>query len=130
MTITLDIPQSSPSFNRLNGQHWSKIAKVRKEWRWLVRIARLNAQVFITPRYPKAHVEIERFGAKILDHDNFVAGCKALLDCLRYEGFIEDDSPEKCTCRYIQHRSKVKRTLIRIELTREPLPNAPGDANG
>ena len=41
----------------------------------------------------RAIVHIERRGTRLLDADN-LAGCKFLVDRLRYEGLIENDNPE------------------------------------
>lgn len=114
--IVLEIPESTPSLNVVWGGHWSKKHELRQRWAWLVRAARLKAKVYDPPKYPRARLTIERFGAKHLDHDNFVAGTKPMVDSLVREGFFVDDSPEHITATYIQHPgTKIRKTIIRIE---------------
>lgn len=114
--IVLDIPESTPSVNPSRGVHWSKTHRQRARWGWLVKAARLDAKLF-TNLIPlaKARVTIERWGPKALDHDNYVAGAKQLLDSLVREGFIADDKPA-CIGQpsYLQHIGQ-HRTLVRIE---------------
>jgi len=69
------------------------------------------------PLTPPEHVrlKIERYGARLLDFDNFVSGTKPLTDSLVAEGFILDDSPAHLTAEYHQHIGKPHRTVVRIE---------------
>lgn len=113
--IELHIPEATPSLNRVWGGHWSKKHELRKRWAWLVRAARLQAKVFDPPNYPRAKLTIERFGGKHLDHDNFVAGTKPMMDSLVKEGFIVNDSPSHISTTYVQHVGKQRGTVIRIE---------------
>lgn len=61
-------------------------------------------------------VTIERHSSRELDYDNFVGGAKQLRDAiaelLGRKGDAEEDGLE---FRYIQKRSKRKKTVIRIE---------------
>jgi len=111
--IELHIPECTPSVNRFHGHHWSKKLKARKHWGWLVRIARMNIK---PPMLPPEHarITIERYGARLLDFDNFVAGTKHLCDCLVAEGFAVDDSPAHLTAEYHQFIGKPHRTIVRI----------------
>jgi hypothetical protein len=111
--ITLTIPAATPSVNRLHGFHWSLKARERKKWGWLVRIARMGLPA---PLYAPEHVSltIERYGPRLLDYDNYVAGTKFLTDQLVAEGFAVDDSPAHMTVRYVQHVGKPPRTVVRI----------------
>lgn len=63
-------------------------------------------------------VRIERRSVAPLDADNFAGGCKALIDCLRQSGIIEDDDPESLEVTFAQVRVRHKReegTLIEIQ---------------
>lgn len=111
--ITLTIPEATPSVNRLHGYHWSRKARERKKWAWLVRVAR---QGLLVPLHAPERVSltIERYGPRLLDHDNYVAGTKFLTDSLIAEGFAVDDSPKHLNAEYIQHIGKPSRTIVRI----------------
>ena len=113
--IVLQIPESTPSLNAYWGGHWSKKHELRKRWAWLVRAARIRAKVFEAPKYPRAVLTLERYGARMLDHDNLVAGMKPLVDSLVKEGFIAGDSPQHITATYVQHVGKQRGTIVRIE---------------
>ena len=92
--IVLIIDEPTPSLNRLLGQHWTKNRKHRHHWHWLVKRALLRSSITIPPKWPKAKIRIERYGARILDADNFRGGTKALIDALKLEEVIVDDTPE------------------------------------
>lgn len=115
--IELSIPECTPSLNTMWVGHWSRRHKTRKHWQQLIRVARLQARVFVVPHWEKAKLTIERTGAQILDHDNLVAGTKFLTDALVREGIIEDDSPSHIGRPEIHQLidSKLRRTTVRIE---------------
>lgn len=114
VVIKLVLPVASPSFNVLQGRHWSKKAWWRKQWGWMVRAERLRIGGISLPESPRK-VTIERYGARRLDADNQVAGCKQLIDALVAEGFLVDDSPAHLQATYRQHVGKPYRTEVRIE---------------
>lgn len=113
--IVLDIPESTPSLNKSMGMQWAKKHRMRARWQWLVRAARLEAKQFPAAPLARARLTIERWGPRILDHDNFVGGAKFLQDSLVKEGFLVDDRPE-CIGQpqYFQHVGP-RRTVVRIE---------------
>lgn len=113
--IVLDIPESSPSLNIGLRLHWVKRHQLREKWQWLVKAARLEARVYPKAPLARARVTFERFGPKVLDHDNLVGGLKITTDCLVREGFIVDDTPA-CIGQpmYFQYIGP-RRTIIRIE---------------
>jgi|SRR6185312_3415875 len=111
--IALTIPEPTPSVNVFHGRHWSRKLRERQKWGWLVRAARLQAHVL--PSHPDfVRMRIERFGARILDRDNFIAGAKWLIDALVAEGFASDDSPEHLIVEYTQKVGKPHRTIIEV----------------
>ena len=116
--IVLVIDEPTPSINRLLGQHWIRNYRHRERWSWLIRAARLRAGAQ-PQRWSKAYVGYTRYGARALDYENLVAGCKGVTDVLRREGFFEDDSPDKLEAAYAQHAvgrdKRQHRTVIILE---------------
>jgi len=89
--IVLDIPRATPSMNATRWKHWRVAYNEKKLWREEIHYARLHAGCRNPPKYSRARVTVERYGRK-LDIDNFIGGLKAVLDSLRLEGLIADDS--------------------------------------
>jgi len=58
---------------------------------------------------------ITRYGAKLLDIDNGVGGCKPLIDALRYEGLIPEDDPGTIELLFRQYQ--VKKSCRRTEIS-------------
>lgn len=112
--IELNFPVATPSVNQLHGRHWSAKAKWRKQWAWMVRAERLRIVPLQSGPPWQAKVSIDRYGPRLLDNDNFVAGTKQLMDALVAEGFLVDDSPNHLTATYTQHVGKPYRTVVRI----------------
>jgi Holliday junction resolvase RusA-like endonuclease len=116
--IELNIPKATPSINVMFGQHWAARAKSRKEWRWLVRAARLDAKLFLAQPIPKARVTITRHGRRVLDTDNLYGGQKILIDCLVREGILENDTPENVELivkQLVVNATRLTRTTVQIE---------------
>lgn len=113
-TMVLNIPESTPSLNRVFKGHWSKRHQMRQRWGWLVRAARLEARLFPAKPLQKAKLTIERWGPQKIDHENFCGGTKFLMDSLKVEGFIVDDSPDHVETTYIQHIGE-RHTRVQIE---------------
>jgi len=115
----LDIPEASPSLNTMRGRHWSHHYQLRKHWSQLIMVAKCQRKLFgITP-LPKAEVKITREGYRALDTDNFVGGLKCIIDSLREQSFIVDDTPAHITLVTAQKvipKSAYPRTLIEIKL--------------
>ena len=118
--LTLDIPEATPSINRFRGEHWTQRHRRRTHWAWLVRCARMDAGVAsrecAAPRGSQEliRVVVDRWGKRELDQDNFIAGCKELMDALVAEGLLEDDSPAHVAVTYRQHFG-APRTLITLD---------------
>lgn len=92
--IVLDIPRATPSLNATRWKHWRITHREKQLWRQEVRYARLQAGYRIAPPPARAKVTIERYGHRALDVDNFVGGLKSVIDSLRQEGLIVDDTAE------------------------------------
>lgn len=115
--ITLTIPEASPSLNEHKWKHWSKHLRLRKHWSMLVLVAKNEAKIFNAHPVDPALVTIIREGHRLLDHDNFVGGAKSLVDSLRDQRLIADDSPAHATFTYEQRqvpKASYPRTLVEI----------------
>jgi hypothetical protein len=106
--IRFTIPYASPSLNATLRMHWSEKARTRK-----ALALEIWAQVREMPTYPRAHVTITRYGSRELDRDNFVGGCKSLIDVLKPAarsnpsglGIIAGDDPGRLTVEYVAVKS-------------------------
>lgn len=97
-----------------------RYAKQRDEWTWLVRAASLRL-----PREPrsarpssKRRVTITRRYAgrcRLLDKDNLVGGCKALVDALVHEGVVHDDKPRWLELHVLQEQGERNETHVLVE---------------
>jgi hypothetical protein len=97
MTITLCIPEPTPSLNEHKWKHWSHHKNLRRHWSMLVLIATMEKGT-TPPRAPlHAHVEVTRFGKRQLDDDNFRGGLKSLIDSLKDHRLILDDDAKHMT---------------------------------
>jgi len=54
----------------------------------------------------RTDVTVSRHSPRTLDSDNFVGGCKSLIDVLVREGLAWDDSPDYIAVTYKQEASK------------------------
>lgn len=114
--IALTIPEASPSLNLMR-KHWTHLYSLRKHWSMLVWVAKNEARVRDPEPLPWARVKIIRVGRRNLDTDNFVGGLKCLIDGLREQRLIVDDSPdhlELVTEQRLVVRGGFPRTLIEI----------------
>lgn len=113
--IRLEIAEPTPSLNTFNGRHWTRYHKLAKKWRTLVMVAKAEAKVFGDPLLEKSRICIERYGARMLDSDNLHGGAKAVIDSLKRNGLIVDDSPDNITLRVEQHIGRERKTVITLE---------------
>lgn len=111
--IVLDIPRATPSRNATFHKHWRAAYREKQLWQQEIRIARLRAGCFDPKPPSRARVTIERYG-RALDEDNFVGGLKSILDSLRYEKLIVDDTSEALELVPRQLRGR-PRTVITVE---------------
>lgn len=93
MPVILDIPRATPSMNATRWKHWRVAYREKKLWRQEIHVARLQARDVPAVPPARARVTIERYGRR-LDPDNFIGGLKAVIDCLRNEGLITEDTEE------------------------------------
>lgn len=133
--LAIVLPHLSLSHNVLLRMHYRQRAKHRDELCMWVRLAVLKAKTW--PRETpagKMQVRVDRFGPRLLDYDNFVGGCKPLLDALVLERVIRNDNPAyveatyRQTCVTGQSRLLAPRTLVRVTkpgVTLSPLSFGP-----
>ena len=94
LLATLTFNYVTASGNKTLRQHWASRYRDRNHWR-----TRVFAQAALScaPRLAdpiKRRVVVTRFGKRLLDHDNYVAGLKPLLDALTDNRLIWDDRME------------------------------------
>ncbi len=97
MTITLTIPEASPSLNQVIRMHWAKRKRCKADW-----AAMIAAEIMAVRRsFPglelratgRRYLLIERYGKRSLDPDNLVGGAKEVItDNLRHFGLLLDDT--------------------------------------
>jgi hypothetical protein len=116
--IKLAIPEASPSLNEHKWKHWTHHLRLRKHWSMLVMVAKCEAGVGNPEPFQHVTVKITREGYRKLDEDNFVGGLKCLIDSLREQRLIVDDSAKHMTLMTHQiqiPRKQYPRTLVEID---------------
>lgn len=113
--IVLDIPRASPSLNDTRRKHWRVVYREKKLWSEEIHYALIQVRHRggLVPN--RARVTVERYG-RLLDVDNFVGGLKPIIDSLRREGLIADDTAEHLELVPRQFKGK-PRTVITVEAT-------------
>jgi hypothetical protein len=64
----------------------------------------------------RARLRITRHAPRPLDADNFVGGCKPLIDAIRRAGIIRDDDPASVDITFAQRRSSKRDQRTEIEV--------------
>lgn len=103
----LILPFSSPSQNELQKWHWSMRRRFRQQVQIMIRMG-LSADGISLSESPqkKRRLEVTRVGHRILDVDNLIGGCKPIVDALKMEFLIQDDSPKWLESEYRQQTVK------------------------
>jgi hypothetical protein len=118
VSVILALPFATPSQNTYQRWHFHQQRKYLETCKLVVR-AELNRVGLYgaTPPDHKVTLTIRRYSSGRLDRGNFIGGCKPLLDALRHEGVIHDDSETWLEDRYEQHEAKrgEARTEVEIE---------------
>jgi hypothetical protein len=108
---------ATPSQNTYQRAHWAQQARLLDETRWLIRSQLRAAGVwFVDLPERRVTVTIRRYSPGRLDRGNFIGGCKALLDALRHEGVIVDDSEAWLDDHYEQHECKRGESRTEVEI--------------
>lgn len=117
--IQLHIPAVPPGPNGPRGMlrsHWTRRRKVWRKWAMLVRIGMANQAIWGDAHYNRrCQVGIHQARKRVMDQDNLVASCKVVLDVLKCNGLIKDDSPKWCNLVVTQEVRRECYTLIVLE---------------
>jgi len=113
---TIRIPIATPSGNTVLRKHWSSRGRQQQDMYWLITAA-LNKMPPIPTATCKRRLVVERHGKRMLDADNLAAGCKALIDVVKFRKLILDDNPEVCELVFRQAPASILDpfTLITLE---------------
>lgn len=109
--LTLVIEEAAPGLNEMLRWHWSKRYKETARWSRWVWLARCQASPNPPAMLTRALVSIERRSRGQLDPDNLHGSCKLILDALRDQQLIEDDSPEHIDLVVTQSRGRPRTTI-------------------
>lgn len=88
---TITLPIEVISRNRIDKYHWSKKTALRRTYQLLIRNQMNLNKITRIKESIKFNLVIIGTRKRDLDFDNFVGGCKQLVDALVHEGFIFDD---------------------------------------
>ena len=116
--VVLVIPDAAPGLNRMMRMHWAKRVKEVARWKRLVWAAR--CQVLASkPAKPtgKVRVEIERRSPWLLDPDNADGSAKHIVDALKDQNLIADDTTEHIELSVTQAKGPPQTTIrvLRLE---------------
>lgn len=125
--VVLMVGFPTPSANLWAGRsHWAYKVHQRRWLRYIHEAyceARAQHGAHVWPKPPNApvRVTIERFTPRenSLDYDNFVAGCKPVLDALAHTQLIDDDKAAAVTALYQQPKNPIRYPRMWTQLTLE-----------
>lgn len=132
-TLVLMIGFPTPSANLWAGRsRWAYTVHQRRWLRYVheayceARAAQGRGLVWPKPPRAKVRVTIERLTPREngLDYDNFVAGCKPVLDALAHVQLIDDDKAAAVTAVYQQPKNPIRYPRMWTQLTLERLEDA------
>lgn len=112
--MRIEIPEATPSLNKMLRRHWSVDRKLKKHWHKLVWLALFEQSERITRPFPRAKITITRHSSRMLDPDNATGSVKHVVDALRACNVITDDTPEHIELVVKQQKGKA-RTVIELE---------------
>lgn len=90
MPVTIKIPKNVMSGNTYLRLHWAK--RRNENYAWYNSIAAEVPKQSVPPE-KRRMVTITSFRRKMLDDDNLRIGCKPIVDGLKRQNLIKDDSP-------------------------------------
>ena len=109
----IQIPVSMISLNKVLKWHWSKRLRTRKEYQFMIRGQINKIKCRKATKDDMCKLVITSSVKRKYDYDNLVGGCKMLLDALKREGFIYDDSPDYVNVEYHQIGTKKEFCIIK-----------------
>jgi Holliday junction resolvase RusA-like endonuclease len=112
--MKLEIPHVPPSLNKVLRMHWSAKRDLRDNWTLLVR-SQLDG-AYLKPMV-KMRVTITLWHSRIYDKDNAFGACKVVVDALKHNKLIFDDSQEYLELHVEQVKCphKERKTVIDLE---------------
>jgi hypothetical protein len=120
MRLTVNLPVTTPSLNKLLRAHYRERKRMKKGFEWEFLVAGACEPQYKINGMKKRRVEIRAFWSRLLDQDNFIGGLKPLLDGLIELELLHDDSPE-----YLELKAeqiKASKVDQRLEIIIEDLP--------
>jgi hypothetical protein len=93
-----------------------RYAKERDAWTWLVRAAKLRHR--ITPATGRRRITLTRIyarGQRELDPDNLKGGTKSLVDAIKREGLLVDDTREWLELHHAQEPGTERAVRVLLE---------------
>ena len=117
-SLCVVLPFATPSQNVYQRMHYHAQNKLKKECMQWVRVTLNRAGRFgVNPPDVRMRVVVQRYSANKVDRGNLVGGCKPLLDALKIEGVIRDDTEQWIDDHYEQHPAPRKegRTVVVVE---------------
>jgi hypothetical protein len=122
--VIIEVPRATPSANQLRRKYRNSFAYKRLQETWQTEIAckirpahRAVIERFVVKEKPKMRVVIQLIKPRLYDHDNFVGGCKPIIDSLRKLGLIHNDSPHWLDLQVEQIQRSRMRPVTRIEIS-------------
>jgi hypothetical protein len=112
--MKLDIPDVPPSLNRTLRMHWAKKQDIKNSWILLIR-QQLNG-AYLKP-IVKMRCKITLCHARAYDKDNLYGSVKPLVDALRFNRLIMDDTAKylDLTVEQSQCAHKERHTVIELD---------------
>ena len=122
--VIIEVPRATPSANQLRRRYRNSFAYKRLQETWQTEIAckirpgiRAEIERFVLKEKPKMRVLIQLTKPRLYDLDNFVGGCKPIIDSLRKLGLIHNDSPYWLDLQVEQIQRSKMRPFTRIEIS-------------
>jgi len=93
--LKLIIPRVTPSLNEWQRKHWRSRKKINETWQWEIFIAYMQKERSEQGQaINKKEITVISCRKQLCDPDNFIGGLKPLIDALKNNKLIVDDSPE------------------------------------
>ena len=123
--LVIEVPRATPSANQLRRKYRNSFAYKRLQETWQTEIAcKISLQPGVrawieqfAKEKPKMRVLIQLTKPRLYDLDNFVGGCKPIIDSLRRLGIIHNDSPHWLDLQVEQIQRSKMRPVTRIEIS-------------